>query len=218
MKIIRKNIVDNGKRVHICLCGIKIYSRNNKDNANINGTGNVVQIPKNSKISVHIYGNNNKVIIENSCYVPSFTIYIGTSDGVQTDNCTVHIGKNFSAAGGFIRICEDNTVCEIGEDCMFSSNISMWCSDTHTITYDGKCANVGKFITLGKHVWVGYGVTMLKNTIVSDNSIIGAGAVVGGKFNERGVIIAGNPAKVVKSGINWDRRRPKQYIEEEKNK
>ena len=213
MKIFEKQISETGRRAHIMLFGIKIASYNVKNDADVHGVGNVVQIPKNSKVTVHIYGDNNRVLVEDGIYHPSFAICIGVAD-TRTNNCTVHIGKNLSAGGGFVRICEDNTNVEIGEDCMFSSEISIWASDTHTILRDGKCSNVGKYVKLGDHVWLGYGVTVLKNTTIADNSIVGAQSVVGGTFNDTGSIIAGNPARVVRTGINWDRRRPKQYIEQ----
>ena len=40
--------------------------------------------------------------------------------------------------------------------------------------------------------------------IWGDNSIIGMGSVVAGKF-EKGVIIAGNPAKKIRENINWSK-------------
>lgn len=213
MKILERRVSTTGRRVHIMLFGKKIASYNMKNDADVHGIGNVVQIPKNSKINVHIYGDNNKVIVEETIHCPNFSICIGLGD-VAANNCTVHIGKNLSAGGGFVRICEDNTICEIGEDCMFSSEISLWASDTHTMLQNGKCSNIGKHIKIGNHVWLGYGATILKNTTIANNSVIGAHSVVGGKFEEPGSVIAGNPGRVVRTGINWDRRRPKQYIEQ----
>lgn len=215
MKIFKKQVSITGRRVHILLFGIKIASYNMKNNdADIHGTGNIVQIPKSSNIMIHIYGNNNKVIVEEGVYAPSLSILIGVAGEVDTNNCTIHIGKNFTSGGGFVHICEDNTTFEIGEDCMFSDDIHIWASDTHSILSEGKCLNIGKYIKLGKHVWLGYGVTILKNTIISDNSIVGARSVVGGVFDQKGSIIAGNPAKVVRTGINWDRRSPKRYTKQ----
>lgn len=215
MKILEKQISATGKRAHIMLFGIKIASYNIKNNTNVHGIGNIVQIPKNSNITVHIYGDNNKVVVEDGIYHPAFAIYIGVAGELNTNNCTVHIGKNLSAGSGFVRICEDGTIFEIGDDCMFSENISIWASDTHTILHDGKCSNVGKYIKLGNHVWLGYGVTVLKNTRIADNCIVGTQSVVAGQFNTSGSVIAGNPARVVKTGVNWNRLRPNQFLQGE---
>ena len=61
--------------------------------------------------------------------------------------------------------------------------------------------SIGKVkpIVIGRNVWIGNNVMILKGTEIGDNSVIGAGAVItGGKFPSN-VVIAGNPAKVVKS-------------------
>ena len=44
-----------------------------------------------------------------------------------------------------------------------------------------------------------------KGVNIANNSVIGASAVVTKGFEESNVIIAGNPAKVIKRGINWRR-------------
>ena len=48
--------------------------------------------------------------------------------------------------------------------------------------------------------------------IIADNSIVGWGSIVTKEFNEPNVIIAGIPAKIVKRGINWDRRCINKYL------
>ena len=47
---------------------------------------------------------------------------------------------------------------------------------------------------------------------IADNSIVGWGSIVTKEFNEPNVIIAGIPAKIVKRGINWDRRCINKYL------
>lgn len=51
-----------------------------------------------------------------------------------------------------------------------------------------------------------------KNVKISDNSIVGWGSIVTRKFDEPNVIIAGIPAKVVKRGVNWDRKCINKYF------
>ena len=98
---------------------------------------------------------------------------------------------------------------------MFSSKIILWASDTHTITdMDGKITNIGKYIEIGNHVWIGYGVNIGKNTTITDGCVIGMSSVVSGKFDTKNSVIAGNPAKIIKTCVKWDRRRPEQYIKD----
>ena len=66
-------------------------------------------------------------------------------------------------------------------------------------------------IEIGNHVWVGQDVTILKNTKIGNNCVIGAGSLVNKNFIENNVVIAGNPAKIVKYDINWDRAIPSNF-------
>lgn len=47
---------------------------------------------------------------------------------------------------------------------------------------------------------------------IGDYSIVGWGSIVTRRFDEPNVILAGIPAKVVKRGINWDRRSLNKYM------
>lgn len=50
-----------------------------------------------------------------------------------------------------------------------------------------------------------------KNTKISSNSIVAWNSVVNKKFDESNVVIAGNPATIVKRNINWDARDIQNY-------
>ena len=71
----------------------------------------------------------------------------------------------------------------------------------------GEIINKGKFCEIGKHVWIGHDASICKNVRIADNSIIGAHAVVTKSFSEKNSVIAGNPAKIVKQGVEWHRER-----------
>lgn len=52
-------------------------------------------------------------------------------------------------------------------------------------------------IEIGDNVWIGGGVTIIGGVKIGQNSIIGAGSVVTKNIPD-GVIVAGNPAKVIR--------------------
>lgn len=139
----------------------------------------------------------------------------GLGAGVSrvANNCRVDIGNRVVINGVTLYLQEDDSHVSIGDDSQLSWGIDIWCTDAHTITnLEGEPINFAKSIEIGKHVWIGKDAKVGKNTKISDNSIVGWGSIVTKEFNETNVIIAGTPAKIVKRGINWDRRCINKYL------
>ena len=104
--------------------------------------------------------------------------------------------------------CLEKTKIIVGESCMFSTNVYFTTSDRHSIlNKQGKRINKPADIVIGKHVWLGYGVTILKGVEVGENCIVGAKSVLTAKHTKPNCIVAGNPAKVIKENIGWDKTR-----------
>lgn len=138
---------------------------------------------------------------------------LGSGVSRMANNCRVDIGNRVVINGVTLYLQEDDSCISIGDDSQLSWGVDIWCTDAHTITnLEGEPINFAKSIVIGKHVWIGKDVKVCKNVKVSDNSIIGWGSIVTRVFNEPNVIIAGVPAKVVKQGINWDRRCINKYL------
>lgn len=197
------------------------------------GENNFISYPKihNSTSDggvIRIKGNNNKIHIGefvsfHNCHIElwgdNITFEIGknsTLNGLHSiisghprENCILKIGDNFwnsenlqlFAGGG------ENMNLEIGNNCMFSRNIAIYAHDGHNIlNFDGKIINTpNSSVEIGEHVWIGHGVNICKGTKISKNSIVGMGSLVNKKFEKENVIIAGNPAKIVKEGTNWEK-------------
>lgn len=181
-------------------------------NKKIHGDGNIIEGDIPFKVKIEIYGNNNRIVFEDNLKDFRARISIG-SKSVCVDNCLVHIGSSSTSGETYIRLLENNSEVIIGQDCMLSWNIDIWCSDCHSVLdARGKVINSGQSIKIGNHVWIGKDVKIGKNTEISDNSIIGWKSVVTKKFDKAGVVIAGNPAKIVKENINWDRKTPSQFL------
>lgn len=68
---------------------------------------------------------------------------------------------------------------------------------------------------IGNNVFVGMHSTILMGTHIGDNVIIGAGSVVSGNIPSN-VVIAGNPARVIRTLDEHYKRRKEKYIEEAK--
>ena len=205
----------------VYVLGKKLFSYDNSKSLRLKafivnkGSGNAISIRQrgNRKLHVCIYGNDNKVTIDAS-NVFAARISIGTPD-CPAYGCEVSIGEGTTSSNElFIILLENGSHVRIGRDCMFSSDVVMYGSDPHSIiNEDGRLLNIGRSIEIGDHVWIGQSCRILKNTAIPDNSIIGIGSIVTSRFDVPNSIIAGSPAKLVKSGINWDRRRPQQYMD-----
>lgn len=188
--------------------------------------GSTVVVDEIPGCSIVFKGNDNEIsFYENSRFNSCLIVLLSGSDiffgesGVFR-NMTIYgygtlikIGHRFSCWGLEIRAEERGTSLIIGDDCMFSKEINIYPSDCHTI-YDietKECVNKGGVVIIEDHVWCGINVFFSKNSKISADSIVGAGAFVNGIFQEKNALIVGNPARQVRSGVNWDRRAPSEY-------
>lgn len=111
----------------------------------------------------------------------------------------------------YIQVSEGGAV-HIGRDCLFA-NPKIYNSDMHAIfdAASGQRINPARDVVIGDRVWIASDALLLKGANVAADSVVGAGAVVGRVFPGN-VVLAGNPARVVREGIAWSRliveRRP----------
>ena len=59
-----------------------------------------------------------------------------------------------------------------------------------------------KPVTIGDNVWIGYRAMILKGVTIGNNSVVAANSVVT-KDIPANCIVAGNPAKIIRTNINW---------------
>ncbi len=106
---------------------------------------------------------------------------------VLGDHCLVSPGVRLASA----------TRIEIGDGTMLASGAYLTDADWHDIV--DRTQEVGRTapIVLGRNVWVGDGAMVGKGVTIGDNSVVGARAVVT-RDVPPGVIVAGNPARVVR--------------------
>ncbi len=86
----------------------------------------------------------------------------------------------------------------IGSFTMFGPKVQLLTA-THPLNAEQRASGVefGKPITIGEHCWFGGGAIVCPGVTIGDRVVVGAGAVVT-KNIESNVLVAGNPARVIK--------------------
>lgn len=166
----------------------------------ITGSGNHVVLGSSSvrESGFALFGNGNRVVIGSAGKYQSLSILCEDSGN------EVLISERTEVAGVTELIAMEGTRIVVGEGCLFSGRIRVRTGDSHSvIDLEGRRVNCSKDVIFGNRVWVGQDVTVLKGASVGHSCILGACAVVTRKFDAPNCVIAGNPAKVVREGVDW---------------
>lgn len=163
------------------------------------GANPIIKAPQNGRI---IVGTE---VVLNSDFVNSNTSLSTRVKFVTGINGLIKIGNNCDL-NGTCMVAYDEI--EIGNYCQFASSSIISDTDFHPVNPEIRLAQMKglpfshdevkkKKIKIGDNVWLGWGSIVLKGVTIGDNSIVAAGAVVV-KDVPPNVIVAGNPAQVVK--------------------
>lgn len=148
-----------------------------------------------------IYGTNNKITIHDGAKLENVTFWI------EDEHNEITIGQNTTFYGNCqLAACEGTSI-SIGQDCMFSHDIYIRTTDSHSIIKDNKRINIAKNVTIGNHVWIGMQCLILKGVNIPDECIIGARSTVSASEMKKNSIYAGQPAKLINKDIIWKRER-----------
>ena len=118
----------------------------------------------------------------------------------------------------------DEGILEIGDAFYTSSNLNLHCAkrivigsyvtlgwdvmimdtDYHHYWLDNEnmLAPHKKEVSIGSNCWIGSKTIITKGTYLVNHTIVGAGSVVSGIFKNTNVIIKGNPATLVRTGVS----------------
>ncbi|MGD0876793.1 MAG: acyltransferase [Anaerolineales bacterium] len=192
----------------------------------IRGQGNVFDAKSVnlSEVRLDIIGDNNRIRIGAGCVLSNVYFRIrGSGHQIEFgDNCRISRGAVlwFEDRAGVLQVGSGTTMVEvhiavtenskviIGEDCMFANDIDIRTGDSHSVinAQSGERLNYAEDVVISRHVWIAPHTVILKGVTIGENSIIATGAVLT-KSCEPGVIMGGNPAKVIKTGVSWKRER-----------
>jgi len=138
------------------------------------------------------------------------SVYAGCSFSLGPDgHCLV---GDFTLLNGALVMSEDRI--EIGSHCLISWNVGIADSDFHPLLPAQRLIDAQALapyfrdkparpklmtapVKIGDNVWIGMNATILKGVTIGNNSVVAAGSVVT-KSVPANVVVAGNPAVVIK--------------------
>jgi len=86
---------------------------------------------------------------------------------------------------------------KIGKNFLFAPGIKLISANHNTVDHNKSVKE--KPIIIGNNVWIGANAVILPGVELGNYCVVGAGSVVTKSFKEDNLVIAGNPAKVIKN-------------------
>lgn len=127
---------------------------------------------------------------------------ISAGSSIRVDSGELVIGNNFFCNKNCFISCSKKVI--IGKNVLLGWNVNVRDNDGHTIYNDGYKNIQEKDVIIKDNVWLASYVDILKGSIVSEGSVVGYRSCMSNRcFDEKNVLILGNPAKVVKKNISW---------------
>lgn len=137
------------------------------------------------------------VILGNFEIGPGVHIHVGAGATLQIGGCLKSSGSGITCDS---RIMVERSV-EIGHDCIIAWDVFISDSDWHDIAGTKRSAP----IVIGDHVWIGHGVSVLKGSVIPSGCIVGAKSLVSSEMSLENALLAGIPAAVKSTGVEWSR-------------
>lgn len=159
-------------------------------------------VPKTSLGKIRIVCGNNCMIMIRGIAALNSSLFIFMNDGACLD-----MGSGQLFNGHFDILLHEPSAIRIGMDCLWGSG-QLMTSDCHSIIdcETKQRINPAKDIFIADRVWLGTNVKVLKGASVASDTVIASCSIVTTGEYPKNSILAGSPAKVVKTGIEWDPR------------
>ena len=176
-----------------------------------------------AKITALFRGKNNVLEIDDHARIRMLNIRfdcdngscrIGANVGVAPfqgilrvgQDARIEIGDNVSTTTAVQISAVEGTTVQIGNDVMIAGSVKLRGDDGHPIfdVRTGARINTAKPIFVGDHVWLGIESILLGGASLGSGSVVGARAIVTKAFPNN-CIVAGVPAKIVRTDVAWER-------------
>lgn len=177
--VFKKESIKINKLSNINIKGV-VYLNKDYDNNPKNYKYGYLNINKNSVFQV-----NKKLILR-----PGVRLEIEDNAKLEIGDCSINFDSKI--------YCFDNIT--IGNNVIISENVIIRDSDNHSINK----SEVSSPILIKDNVWIGMNSMILKGVTIGEGSVIAAGSVVI-KDVPNNCLVAGVPAKIIKTNIKWEK-------------
>ena len=157
---------------------------------------------------IRIFGRNNRLLIGANTILGTGMIELRNSESSIKigEDCVLNGSFRCRAGQTHLRVGDKTTMMmahislheagkiTLGDNCMLSGDITMDVSDMHSI------------LDVQSGERLAHGVRIMKGAQIGQDCIIGSRAMVFGEIPANSLAV-GSPARVVRSGVTWDRRR-----------
>lgn len=138
-----------------------------------------------------------------SLEVDSFDVYAGSRINVN-EGAVLRMGSGYMNYDCVVDVFSSVT---IGHNVVISERVAIRDSDNHVVweqddQTDKEAKPMTSPVVIEDHVWIGMNAIILKGVTIGEGSIIAAGSIVN-KDVPAHCLVAGVPAKVIKTGISW---------------
>lgn len=156
-----------------------------------------------SNCRIVILGNENHILLNQN------NSFSGVEIWIEDNGNKLKVGNGNSLHHHTHIALTEGQEIEIGNGNLISSNCWICTGDSHSILSKDKKQrlNPAKSVKIHNHNWIGAKVSVLKGVEIQNDSIVGAGSLVTRPFKESNVILAGNPAEIVRKDITWSHKR-----------
>lgn len=161
--------------------------------------GKNVQIEHNCEF---VFGADSKTEIGSEIWFNAYMVMYN-----WTGKLVIGDGSRFGRFN-LIAVCTGDSI-ELGNSCLTARNVTIMSKDGHPIfdvntreqiNYKESCN-----LRVGNHVWCGNGVTIMSECDIGRNCMIGANSFIRNKKFANNCMIAGNPARIIRRDITWNR-------------
>lgn len=119
----------------------------------------------------------------------------------------VFIGDETHSLSPFFVNCRNGGCVILEGDSLVGGGVNLMTDDCHAIVSRSTGRRLNPFggtVVIRDHVWIGDGARILGNAIVERNNVVGTQSLVRGLISPPDAVLAGVPARVLRTGITWD--------------